>query len=310
MTRNRFLAIVRIVVGVLVLVAVVAAVWRNWSDVSAHLREIPAGTLVGAFLLILAAPVFSLLGWRVLLADLGTRLPLPPSASVFFVGQLGKYLPGSVWSVVAQADLGARLGIPRRRMGVVGLLSIMLSVLTGAIVGVPALPLLLARTGEVRSLWWFAPALVLLLLLWPGVLNRGIAKLLTLLRRDPLEHELTVPAIALTTLWFVLAWVSAGLSILVLAHAMAPDRPVQDLVVTSVCGFTLASAIGMFSFFVPAGVGVRDFVLGVLLSALMPGPAAIAIVVISRFFSVVADVVVAALGWGWARTHHLLGSRS
>ncbi|MFC7491594.1 MULTISPECIES: lysylphosphatidylglycerol synthase domain-containing protein [unclassified Knoellia] len=310
MTRGRLLDAVRIVVAVLVLAGVVVAVWRNWGEVSAHLRDVPMTTLVGAFVVGLLAPIFSLLGWRVLLADLGTRLALPAGASVFFVGQLGKYLPGSVWSVVAQADLGSRLGVPRRRMGIVGLLSILLSVLTGAIVGVPALPLLLARSGELPSVWWFAPALVLLLLLWPRLLNRGIAHTLRILRREPLEHELTAPAIALTTLWFVLAWLSAGLSVLVLAHSLSPDTPVRDLVVTSICGFALASAIGMFSIIVPAGVGVRDGVLALLLGALMPLPAAFAIVVISRFFSVVADVVVAAVGWSWARSHHLLGSRS
>jgi len=309
-TRKRLFDLVRIVVALLVLVAVAVAVWRNWTDVSAHLSEVPGGVLVGAFVLALLAPVFSQLGWRVLLADLGTRLPLPAGASVFFVGQLGKYLPGSVWSVVAQADMGSRLGVPRRRMGVVGLLSILLSVITGAIVGIPAVPLLVARSGEVTSLWWFAPAVVLLLLLWPRLLNWGIATLLRLLRRDPLEHSLTAPAIVLTSLWFVLAWLSAGLSVLVLAHAMSPATPVRDLVVTSICGFALASAIGMFSVFVPAGVGVRDGVLALLLGALMPFSAAIAVVVVSRFFTVVADVVVAAVGWGWARSHHLLGSRA
>lgn len=309
MTRKRWLDLVRVVVALLVSFAVAVAVWRNWADVSGHLREIAPGTLVVAFLLALLAPVFSLLGWRVLLADLGTRLALPPSASVFFVGQLGKYLPGSVWSVVAQADLGSRLGVPRRRMGVVGLLSIMLSVITGAILGVPAVPSLLARSEEFRW-WWFLPALLLLLLLWPRLLNRGIAQLLRLLRREPLEHRLTTPAIALTAMWFVLAWGGAGSSVFVLAHAMAPDASLGALVVTSVCGFTLASAIGMFSVIVPAGVGVRDGILALLLAALMPFPAAFAIVVISRFFSVVADVLVAAVGWTWARSHHLLGSRA
>lgn len=309
MTRSRLLDVVRVVVALLVTVAVALAVWRNWGEVSGHLREIPATTLLGAFVLVLLAPVFTLLGWRVLLADLGTRLPLPPSASVFFVGQLGKYLPGSVWSVVAQADLGARLGVPRRRMGVVGLLSILLSVITGAIVGVPAVPLLLARSEDFRW-WWFLPALLLLLLLWPRLLNAGIARLLRVLRREPLEHRLTTPAIVLTATWFVLAWAAVGSSVLVLAHAVAPERSLGSLVVTSVSGFALASAIGMFSFIVPAGVGVRDGILALLLGALMPFPAAIAVVVISRFFSVVADVVVAAVGWGWARSHHLLGSRA
>ena len=39
---------------------------------------------------------------------------------------------------LAQAEMGARLAVPRRRMGVVGILSIGLAVLTGCLLGIPA----------------------------------------------------------------------------------------------------------------------------------------------------------------------------
>ena len=114
-----------------VLAAAGVALWRNWAQVSGELGQMGWGTVVLAFVLVVAAPVLTLMGWRVLLADLGTHLPAAPASSVFLVGQLGKYLPGSVWSVVAQAEMGARLHVPRRRMAVVGILSIGLAVLTG-----------------------------------------------------------------------------------------------------------------------------------------------------------------------------------
>lgn len=95
---------------------------------------------------------------------------------------------------------------------------------------------------------------------------------LRLLRREPLEHELSGRAIALTSAWFVGAWVSTGLGTFVLARSVAPEVPLGPLLVTSVCGFALASAAGMFSILVP-GVGVRDGVLALLLT-LMPLPAA------------------------------------
>ena len=43
---------------------------------------------------------FSFLIWRGTLAVLGNRLPIRPGARLFFVTQLGKYLPGAVWPVV------------------------------------------------------------------------------------------------------------------------------------------------------------------------------------------------------------------
>ena len=133
---------------VAVAVAVAFALRSSWPEVSHELSRIPAATLLLALGFWVLAPVATLLGWRALLTDLGSHLHLAPGASLFFVGQLGKYLPGSVWSVLAQAEMGARLGIPRRRSAVVGLLSIGLAVHTGLLVGLPALPYLLDRSGR------------------------------------------------------------------------------------------------------------------------------------------------------------------
>ena len=56
----------------------------------------------------IASPALSMLGWRALLADLGSPLHVAPASGVFLVGQLGKYLPGSVWSVLAQAEIAGQ----------------------------------------------------------------------------------------------------------------------------------------------------------------------------------------------------------
>ncbi len=45
-----------------------------------------------------------------LLNDLGSPLPPAGSLRVFFLGQLGKYVPGSVWPAVAQMELGRDYG--------------------------------------------------------------------------------------------------------------------------------------------------------------------------------------------------------
>ncbi|MFZ2015906.1 MAG: hypothetical protein WAV00_18985, partial [Nocardioides sp.] len=57
--------------------------------------------------------VFALLGtvallglWRALLRGLGTVPPLGDAWPVFYVSQLGKYLPGLLWPAVAQMEAG------------------------------------------------------------------------------------------------------------------------------------------------------------------------------------------------------------
>lgn len=310
-TRRRIVDALRIGVLLLVLVAVGIALWSNWEEVRGDLGRLDPGTLLAATALALLSPFATVLGWRVLLADLGSRLHIAQASGVFFVGQLGKYLPGSVWSVVVQTEMAVRLGVPRRRTAVVGLLCIGLSALTGLVVGLPALPVLLTR-GDAVLPWWGVLLLVavLLLLLWPPLLNLGIRTALRLLRRPPLEHSLSAAAVALSSVWFTLSWVIGGLSVWVMAHSLAPDdADVGGLLLVAVSGYLLAAGIGMFSIVVPAGVGVRDGVMVLLLTTQMSLSAATAVVVVARFLTVLGDVVWAAAGWLWARSHHLLPQR-
>jgi len=310
MNRSKALDAVRAVLLVVVLGAVVIALWRNWEAVSTELRRLDARVVAAAFVIGIAPPIFTMFAWRVLLRDLGTHLALPPAASIFFVGQLGKYVPGSVWTVVMQTEMGARVRVPRRRMAMTGLVMLFLSVLGGAVVALPALPRLLTQSMSGFSPWWGVAGVVLVLtVLHPPVLNSLITRALRLVRREPLEHDLSAAAIIQSMLLILGAWISTGLSVLVVASTLAPDADPASLALVCISGFALASVLGMVSFLLPAGVGVREAVLLLLITVLMPASAATAVVVLVRFLNVVTDVLLAGLGWLWARTHHLLPDR-
>lgn len=81
------------------------------------------------------------------------------------------------------------------------------------------------------------------------------------------------------------------------------------MVLVSISGFALASVAGMVAVILPAGVGIREGVMLLLLTSVMSPAGATAVVVLTRFFSVLADILWAAVGWLWARAHHLLPAR-
>lgn len=306
--RQRVVDLLRVGFLVLVLLTVGIALWTNWEAVRADLGRLGSAPLAAATLLALTSPFLTVLGWRVLLADLGSRLHIAPASGIFFVGQLGKYLPGSVWSVVVQTEMAARLGVPRRRTAVCGLLCIGLSAVTGMIAGLPALPVLLTR-GQVALPWWSVPLIIVVLLplLWPPLLNLGIRHALRLLRRPPLDHDLGPAAVGLSSAWFTSSWLVGGLSVWVLARDLAPGgADPARLLLVAVSGYLLATGIGTFSIVVPAGIGVRDGIMVLLLATQLSLSAAAAVVVVARFLTVLGDVVWAATGWLWGRSHDLL----
>jgi hypothetical protein len=305
-TRGRTVAIVRVVVAVAVVVALVWGVARNWTEISADLQRVSVGALRLSVVPAGLGTWLTMVGWRVVLADLGSPLHTAPAGGVFFVGQLGKYLPGSVWTVLVQADMAARLHVPRRRTGVAGLVTIGLSVLTGLLVGLPALPLLFQASGA-SSAWLLLAVPLLVVLVWPALLNRLIAWGLRLLRRQPLEETLSARAILTTVVLYALAWVLFGVHILVLALAVGGGTGVT---VASLSGYALAGSLGMLTVILPAGLGARDGILAIVLASAMPLSAGTAVALVSRFVVTLVDVLAAAGGWAYARRHHLVASRA
>jgi hypothetical protein len=259
-SRRRVLTALRVLLAVLVTAAVVLAVAKNWTEVSADLRRMSPGTVVLAALVGCLPPMLTVLAWRRLLADLGSPIHLAPAGGIFFVGQLGKYVPGSVWAIVAQAEMATRLHVPRRRTAVTGLLNVGLAAVCGFIVGIPSLRLLVSG-GESSATGWVLLLLVplLVLVLWPPLLNWAIALGLRVLRREPLEHRLSGRAVLFTVVAFCASWLCSGVSVYLLARAVAgPDTDEGRLVLATVSGFALAAATSMFTVVLPAGVGLRE----------------------------------------------------
>ncbi|HSR25566.1 MAG TPA: lysylphosphatidylglycerol synthase domain-containing protein [Candidatus Eisenbacteria bacterium] len=282
--------------GVLVVLLVGAFGWAlagRWGDVVTHLRQQDPAVLAGALVLCVVATTMSFLLWRGVLAALGSAVPVGTGARIFFLAQLGKYVPGSVWPVVAQMRMGREAGVPRQRMGLAFVLTLGLSVLWGLIVGLLAVPALLSGDGR---RWW----LVLLalpvagVLLVPRALNAALDLALRLLRRPGLDQPLSGRAIAVASAWMIALWAVFGLHVWLLVVGLGGD-PAAALPV-SIGGFALAFAVGPLLVVLPAGAGVREAVLVVLLASVLRTAEATAVALTSRGLLMVTDGLLAAAG--------------
>lgn len=294
------LRVARAVVAVVVVAAVALALARTWHSVGPDLRRLPLWAVLASVAFVLLGLVPTLMAWRILLADLGSELALRPSVGVFFVGQLGKYLPGSLWVVLAQSDLAARHGVPRRRTAVVALVQVGISIVVGLALGVLAVPAFVSA-GQNR-LWLLAIVALPVgaVVLYPAVLNRVVAYGLRVLRREPLEHDFSGRAVGGAAVASVAAWLFIGLHLWVLAVAL--HAPAGRAVQAAVFGYVLAAAVGLLVVFTPAGLGARDVMVVLTLGTVMPRSAATAAAIVSRFVVLVADVLAAAVGWLSARS--------
>jgi glycosyltransferase 2 family protein len=286
-----------LVVGGLLGVVVV----NQWSGVARVIGSESVASLAGSTALALAGTWCSFLCWRALSADLGGAVPLVGAMRIFFVGQLGKYVPGKVWPVVAQVRLGRRHGVPGRISAAAAAIVTLLTFGVGLLVTALTLPLL--GGDALRRYWWALLVLpVAVVLLLPPVLNRVLERILRLLRRESMPRPLTPGGTGRAVAWAVVTWLCYGAHLLVLlTGAGVPLTP--GLVVRSTGAFAASWAIGFLLAFAPAGLGVREIGLVGLLAATVAQPLAVAATLISRLMLTLADLVwpaVALLAERWS----------
>lgn len=291
----------------LLLLACGWALVTSWSDVRQALPLVGWARFGVATVLAIGAGVLLALGWRVLLvdiarpagdapdpADLAHRLGINESVAVFSASQLGKYVPGSVWPVVAQVSLAKRRGISRRAIVTAFLTHLLMLVIIAVLLSAATLPWV--DPEQLKSRWWLlvaAPAGLLGLV--PSVQQRVIALGGRLLGRDLDVPHLRVRALLQAVAITVAAYVVFGLHLAVMAWPMMLD-PGWDELVLAIGAFSLAWAAGFVVIFAPAGLGVREVVLALTMYAALTGPDATALVVLSRFSIVIADLALGLYG--------------
>ena len=260
----------------------------QWTQVRAALASMGFLAIAGALVAVLLGLVATMQVWRILLAALGSPLPHRAAARVVFIGQLGKYLPGSIWPVLAQMELGTEHRVPRHRSASASVLTMLFSLLAGLLAALVTLPF---APGARSYRWVLLGAPVLLICLLPHVLNRILDRLLRLARRPPLEQPLGGRAVAGALAWALVTWACFGLQIWLLAIRLgAPDGRAALL---SIGGFAFAWCVGFVVVFVPAGAGIRDVLLIATLGPMLGVGKATAVALVSRVLMTAGDLIAA-----------------
>src|SRR5437899_5080581 len=248
----------------LVTVAVVAlvarSIGRNWAEFhSLHaVLTIKPVWIAGSALAVSASYAMHIESWRQILLGWGQRIAFGAAARTWSLANLGRYVPGKVWSVAGLVVLAQRAGVQMAPAAASAFVSQALAVGTGAAVVAAvtphaASPLRLAAAGlaalaTVGVLTWAPTAR------WLGRLASASAPL------EPLRPTAVVTSATLTTLGSA----TYGPAFWLLARGLIADRVVPFAVATGV--FALGYILGSLALFAPGGVGVRVLVFVSLLT--------------------------------------------
>lgn len=280
----------------------IAALWfaarvmaDNWSSVrEAGVSLAPrwSGIALSA-LIVLACYAVLIETWRRMVRTWGSQLAAGDAAHIWFVSNLGRYVPGKVWQIGAMGMLAQRAGVaPDAAVGsslVLAIVNILAGLLvivgrgSGAldVMGIPRVTAVIggaAALGTTLALPWLLPVIV-------RVFNRVTGRAL----REP---RVPLAAILAAFVGCALAWVGYGIAFANFAGALLPP-PTGATVNAHIVAFTLSYLAGYLAVFAPGGIGVRELSLAALLTTWLgysAGDAGI-IVLTSRVWLTVLEVL-------------------
>src|ERR1700722_5645075 len=261
---------------------------KEWHDVHHALGQIGFVSCLWALLALLVMQYATLREWQALLAGLGSPLRTTTAGRIFFVGQLGKYIPGSLWPVLTQMELGARASVPRARSASASILTMIISLATGLLVAAATLPF--AHYSADYD-WVFIPVPVILVSLYPRVLNPLLNWLFKLTKRPGLDQPVTLTMLSKALAWSFLAWIANGVQIWILADKLG--APAGRTILIALGGYAFAWCVGFVIIFAPAGAGFRDGLLAPFLAPVLAHSPALAVALVSRAVNTISDLLVA-----------------
>lgn len=291
----------RVVVFVAVIAAVVYAVDKEWASVHRTIDSLSWKSLVAAFIAIVLGMFATVRVWEHLLAAMGIRIPYLRAAQINLVGQLGKYLPGSVWAFVLQAQLGKRYGLYRPKALVALMLSAGVTSVAALVLAAFAAPELAGQLGP--AAWLLCAGPLTLLLLYPPVLTKISNLALRILRKPQLRKPLIGGYVYRALGWALISWLLYGVQLWLLTGGLNIHQSATNLVVTT-GAFALGMSAGFVAFFLPSGIGVREAVIVAGLAPIAHSGTALALALTSRLLFTAADISTALGALIGARVKH------
>ena len=289
-------AVLKVVFGVAVVAFGAWFIASRWHRVQAALSTArPAWVVLAAVFGVLGL-LCTMVTFREVLEGVAGKLPVRDVGRVHFTSQLGKYVPGSIWPLVALTEMSGRYQMSRRAAASAGVLALVISITTGGIVGVTLVVIAAARTSS--SLWWLLLLIpVAFLIGHPSVVMTVLNRLLRLVHREPVEVSLRGAALRKVLLWQFGVWLFLGLHCWALVVALGGNAVTS--VVPAIGGFALAFTAGTLFIPAPAGAGIREAVLALALvnvtrdSSAFSHSSVLVVVLLSRVLLAVFDFALA-----------------
>jgi hypothetical protein len=262
----------------------------QWSAAGDRLASLHVSWAWVAFatVIVLATYVLLIDAWRRVVIAAGDRLPFPVAARIWFVSNLGKYVPGKIWSIAAMTMMSRDVNVSP--LAAAGSSVLMQLVTIGAGVGV----VLVAGANAVdqRGVAIMIGAVIAAIIASIPVLLPALASVLNALT----GRSFALPRIPSSVVWAAagksaISWVAYGISFQLFVRATLGSAAGDTSSYIAV--YAASYIIGFLALFAPGGAVVRESAMigGMLKLGLSNQADALAVAIASRLWLTATELL-------------------
>jgi hypothetical protein len=232
--------------------------------------------------------------WGMILQTLGETITNSDARKIWIASLVLKYLPGKIWNSASRLYVAKKrynIRIARTTMGIY--LEIILNHSASfVIVGCAAIRYSDMFGFENYPILFLLPGFVLISL-YPPFIQKIFGMILKLLKREEITIEATYFQMVKLLIYYFLRWIVLGITLFGFARSIVPI-PIGNFFYLLGAGAFSVSA-GVLTFIMPGGIGVREALLILLLSKIMPRVDALIISIISRIGQIIAEIIIVGI---------------
>ncbi len=288
-----FKKIITVAIVLIIFCFLISNLIKNWQKIPFDSLRFDGLSLVVSFVFLSITFLIFVQGWRSIISALGQNIAFKRAFWIMSSSQLAKYVPGGIWFALGRVYLGKTEKLKGEFIALSVVIETGLTFLVGILLFFFALGL--SNRGIIVNFLFIIPIFFLFLLaLYPPILNKIMNIGLRFMKRPAIELKISYLHLLKLSMFFLGLWVAQIIGYYFLVDSIMPIPFYR--IFSLAAAYTLSWMAGFIVVIAPGGLGVREGMMSILLSPILPMPLAIAVSFISRIWMTVFEIVVFFVG--------------
>lgn len=232
---------------------------------------------------------------------------------LFHLSNITRYLPGRIWGVVRLLLLSQRFGLNKKAVGGSLALHVGIETVLGTLIAMgvffsrhtreAAQSVFEKLSGHTALFGLTLIGIIIGLLFLTPIFSDRLTRFLKVFREigTPLLQKSVSNQWINISVCHVLLWICQGIAFYLFVRSLVPLSFAHASVFTACYAF--AWSCGFLSFLTPGGLGVREWLLGLLLANYMPASEATLVAMLCRVWMLAAEIILVSVAFFFRRAH-------